>query len=236
MNRQNLSVFGFVTIRLTKIAFLLLLLVSFVASYFLFVPIISLMNGFRSHCPFYLDFNTDLYSYANTSILLEPSSFNDSWLSASTCMKSFVVGVLILFNSIISVFMFIMFNRNSMKDQDKMLVKIWLAFSLIITVLVFVCACLLTNGYKVFCANLLKKLSQTLPFLNCMDVEFYGRDNLSNKPLNFMQHFNYSTYSAWVLFVVFLMIDFFLYARLKLEWKIKKFENESKTLSRSIPR
>lgn len=184
-----------------RFSFTSLILVAFVLGFLIFFPMSKVFINFNYQCPLY----TSIVSFKIAESLIETNGTRISieltdvvWGPLSTCVFSITIGILSFAYSVISLFFFIMFNIKEMMENDYFLLWPWMTFSSIITLLVFVCSCLITKGFFHFCSTL-NNLQKS-----CRDFQYFNWKRVD--AFLFYDLLIVSLFSSWLLFVIMIFI------------------------------
>jgi hypothetical protein len=158
-------------------------------------------------------------------VYIEIDQLKTKWTMMLACEYCLSIGVLILCYCVISLFFFIMFNMHDIIDNDDCLIVPWLILTVILTLCLFVSNCLVTNGFSIFCFNLLNNnYVQTSYYLQgkCWYAQLFEWRKVSNGAY-FYNYYLVLIFCSWLAFFNLLIIDFLLVLRIKLNIKIKRY-------------
>ena len=239
----------------SRVAFMIFICTLTILSFFLFIPISQLYVNFNYQCPLYsniyLRFSsverttlpaiqlTDVVNTTKTStinVLSQTQVFVDidqgksKWESMITCEYCLSISVLILCYCVISLFFFVMFNMHDIIDNDDCLILPWLIITLSLTIALLVANCLITNGFSIFCFNMLNNASTQKRNKDYFEGKCSNSGKLmwSQELTGFYIYFIILIIFSWLAFANILIIDFLLIVRIRLHLSVKKRKLMSK--------
>lgn len=158
----------------------------------------------------------------NQVYYIEVDQSNSKWASMTTCEYSLSVSVLILCYCVITLFFFVMFNMHDIIDNDDCLVIPWFILTLILTLCLFVSNCLITDGFGIFCSNIIQNdYKNSYLGGQCSRAQNFEWKKVANGAY-FYTYLLIILICSWFAFLNILIIDFLLLIRIRLNFKLKE--------------
>jgi hypothetical protein len=220
-----------------RILFIFLICVAFLLSFLTFMPIAITLKGFSYQCPLFSKIDYKLVQMDSNETLVDVNFKNSIWGSELVCQYSFCVGVLTVCYCVMSMFFFIMFNMKDLIENDYCLLMPWITITSVYTVMIFICACLITNGFSALCDTLVTqhheknvKIYNLNPheankyLTECRRAQLYKWKKIDSS--GFYDNLTISAIASWLLFVDMIFIDIVILIRILIIYKNLSYQQD----------
>jgi hypothetical protein len=133
-------------------------------------------------------------------------------------------GIIVVCYSVLSLAFFLMFNIKDIIDSDHCLLLPWLILTVVLTMFVFISACVLSNGLTTLCNNMVNINDPTFGFyMSCRRTQYFKWKNYNSN--HFYDYLSLCVACIWLLFIVCCLMLLILVIRIYKLYEI--FEKET---------